>query len=225
MCVSDKFMDKIDVPFWEKVHQEYMTGVKISEVELKYGVTAGLMSYYFIKLGLPKRHKNKALLLSKGLKICSKCKEVQSLSNFTIAHHKTKSGDVKPSPSSWCKGCVNKKEIEKRDRLRGKPKELPALEKGFKQCPKCKETKDVSEYSVFVTQKGHKKVCSRCKECRRVESLTANMKESRLERKRETDRIRAKTETGKQINKAAREKYYQSEKGKRWFQERKLSQW
>ena len=48
------------------------------------------------------------------------------------------------------------------------------------------------------------------------------MKESQLERKRETDRIRAKTETGKQINKAAREKYYQSEKGKRWFQERNI---
>ena len=134
MCVSDKFKDKIDVPFWEKVHTEYMTGVKISELESKYGLTTGWMSYYFIKLGLPKRHKNTALLLSQGLKACSKCKEVQSLSNFTIAHHKTKAGGIKSSPSSWCKGCVSKKEIDKRDRLRGKPKELPAIEKGYKEC-------------------------------------------------------------------------------------------
>lgn len=224
MCVSDKFKDKIDVPFWEKVHTEYMTGVKISEVEAKYGIASNAMTYYFSKLGLPRRHKNKALLLSQGLKACSNCKEVQSLSNFTIAQHKTKGGDIKTSPSSWCKGCISKKDTEKRDRLRGKPKELPAIEKGFKQCPRCKETKDISEYSIYVNKKGHKRVHSNCKECCRLASLTANMKQENLERKRERDRIRAKTEENKERRNEATRRYQQSDKGKDYRNERAKKQ-
>ena len=87
MCVSDKFKDKIDVHFWEKVHQEYMAGVKVADLESKYGYLWHQVYYYFNKFGLPKREKkqkpirgvNKDLLKSlweKGQSKCRHCNEI-----------------------------------------------------------------------------------------------------------------------------------------------------
>lgn len=224
MCVSDKFKDKIDVPFWEKVHQEYIQGAKIADLELRYGFVCAHMYYYFDKLAMPRREKkpkpvkgiNKDLLKSlwsKGQSKCRHCKQIKSIDVFTPRHGKTKDG-AKVTRWYECHECY--KEIC-RHKTGYYTKERPktALELGYKQCPKCGETKDIDLFGV-TTIRGYKRVNSRCKECRRIESLTENMKHERLERKRETDRIRAKSDTAKEINKAAREKYYQSEKGKEY---------
>lgn len=83
--------------------------------------------------------------------------------------------------------------------------------KQSKVCSKCKVDKPSSEYTIrtkkTVRKSGEvyevKCLMSACKDCRRADSLTANLKQERLERKRETDRIRAKTDAAKAINKKA----------------------
>ena len=95
----------------------------------------------------------------------------------------------------------------------------PALEAGYKQCPKCKETKDI-EYFGLCQARGYTKVNSHCKECRRIASLTGNMSQDAVERKRERDRIRAKAEENKERRNEATRRYQQSDKGKDYYNER-----
>jgi 5-methylcytosine-specific restriction endonuclease McrA len=223
MCVSSKFKDKIDVPFWEKVHQEYMTGVKIINLESKYGYVGNHIYYYFSKLGLPRREKkpkpvkaiNKDFLKSlwdKGQSKCRHCNEIKSIDVFTPKHGKSKDG-AKVTRWYECHECY--KEIcRQKTGYYTKERVKTALELGYKQCPKCGETKDISEYSIILNKKGNKKVCSRCKECRRIESLAANMKQEHLERKRERDRIRAKAEENRERRNEASTRYRQTDKYK-----------
>jgi len=91
-------------------------------------------------------------------------------------------------------------------------------------CSKCKVDKPSSEYSTRIKKTTRKSgevyevmcLMSACKECRRLASLTANMKKEHLERKRERDRIRAKSEENKHKRNEATKRYRQSDKGKQY---------
>ena len=227
MCVGDKFKDKIDVPFWEKVHQEYMAGVKVADLESKYGYLWHQVYYYFSKFGLPKREKkqkpirgvNKDLLKSlweKGQSKCRHCNEIKSINVFTPEHGKLKDG-TKVTRYYQCHDC-HKEICRQKTGYYTKERIKTALEAGYKQCPKCKETKDI-EYFGLCQARGYTKVNSHCKECRRIASLTSNMSQDAVERKRERDRIRAKSGENIDNRIQAAKKYRESEKGKAYFNE------
>lgn len=85
--------------------------------------------------------------------------------------------------------------------------------KQSKVCSKCKVDKPSGEYTIrtkkIARQNGTiyelKQLLSMCKECKRKESLAANMSESRLKRKREND-IRRAIRLGNQTSHRSRAK-------------------
>lgn len=104
--------------------------------------------------------------------------------------------------------------------------------KQSKVCSKCKADKPSSEYSTRIKKTTRKSgevyevmcLMSACKECRRLASLSGNMKKEHLERKRERDRIRAKIGENRDKRNEATKKYRQSEKGKEYYGERSKGQ-
>jgi hypothetical protein len=234
MCVDTKHKKQPD-DIWLNIHAEYMNGGFLVKLEDKYQIPRNTLMYQFHRLNLPKREKKQkvksenAILNEQGLKRCRSCQQIKTSDSFTNAYSYRKDGSKKRRPASNCKQCVSKKEIQKRDELRGKPKELPALEKGFKVCPVCNEEKTIDLFGITTNLKtGNKKVISHCYECRRIKSLTENLSAHRLEKKRETDRARARKEENREKRNAACRKYQQSEKGIEYYElynKKKLQRW
>lgn len=148
---------------------------------------------------------------------CRHCNQVKSVDLFTPKHGKSKDG-TKVTRWYECHECY--KEIcRQKSGYYTKERIKTALEAGYKQCPKCKETKDI-EYFGLCQARGYIKVNSHCKGCRRIASLTGNMSQDAVERKRERDRIRAKAEENKERRNEATRRYQQSDKGKDYYNER-----
>lgn len=120
---------------------------------------------------------------------CRHCKQVKSVNLFTPHYSKLKDG-TKVNRYYECKEC--RKEVERHKTgyyTRDKPK--TALELGHKQCPKCGEIKDASNYSKCKSGKGGIKLASKCNQCRAILSRASNMPTASLEKKRIKDRVRS----------------------------------
>ena len=117
---------------------------------------------------------------------CRHCNEVKSVEMFT-PHYGTSKDGTKVTRHYECKEC--KKEAERHKTgyyTKDRPK--TALELGYKQCPKCGETKDASNYSKCKSGKSGIKLASKCNQCRAILSRASNMPTASLEKKRINDR-------------------------------------
>lgn len=117
---------------------------------------------------------------------CRHCKQVKSVDLFTPNYSKLKDG-TKVNRYYECKECRKEQERHKTGYYtRDKPK--TALELGYKQCPKCGEIKDASNYSKCKSGKGGIKLASKCNQCRAIASRACNRPLYSLDKKRANDR-------------------------------------
>lgn len=124
---------------------------------------------------------------SPALKTCNKCKLVRSIEEF----YKSNNGK-----QPWCKKCDNyRTTLHRRQKsiAEGRRQKISTLEaramnvNGLKRCPRCRETKSVSEFSKFRDgYSPHCKVC--CHEMRKpydrqaYEHRKAAQREAKLKR-------------------------------------------
>lgn len=110
------------------------------------------------KHGITPRKKKFEDALSKE---CTKCNIVQDKGCFSVTARNL-DGTVKHF-ASWCKTCVNNKEIEKRG---GRVKKIPVVKEDSKECLDCGIIKHIDEY--FASSKGRLGKMSYCKVCTKI---------------------------------------------------------